>query len=101
MQEKINIKTLTIDDWAKQHNISKVDFMWLDMQGIELQTLKASPNIIKTTKIIHTEVHYIENYAGVPLVDEVRAWFASQGFEILKELPENDEYGDITFIRKS
>jgi len=99
-EEKINIDTITIDDWAKQNNISKVDFMWLDMQGMELQTLKASPNIIKATKIIHTEVHYIENYVGVPLVKEVKEWFASQGFKILKELPENNEYGDITFIRK-
>ena len=99
-EEKITIDTFTIDDWAKQHQIPKVDFMWLDMQGMELQTLKASPNILKTVKIIHTEVHYIENYAGVPLVGEVKSWFASQGFDILKELPENDEYGDITFIRK-
>lgn len=99
-EEKIVIPTITIDEWAKKNNITKVDFMWLDMQGMELQTLKASPEIIKTVSIVHTEVHYIENYAGVPLVDETVAWFKEQGFRILKNMPENSEYGDITFVRE-
>ncbi|MBK6479822.1 MAG: FkbM family methyltransferase [Saprospiraceae bacterium] len=55
-KDKIQVQTITLDDWAFQNNISKVDLLWLDMQGFELNMLKASNKILATVKVIHTEV---------------------------------------------
>lgn len=98
--EKIKIKTQTIDDWANENMIDHIDFMWLDMQGYELATLKASPRILSTVKIIHTEVNLIENYENVPLYPEIKAWFESHNFEIIKEDFSPIDYGDVTFMKK-
>jgi hypothetical protein len=93
------VSTKTIDDWALENQIFKIDFLWLDMQGMELQVLKASPQILQTVAVIHTEVHYMENYKGVPLVSQLKEWLFGQGFQIFLETQENINYGNITFIR--
>src|SRR5438132_8350317 len=35
-KKTIDVITITLDDWAAQHGIDHIDFLWLDMQGAEL-----------------------------------------------------------------
>jgi len=39
--ESIVVQTMTISDWVHGNGVDRIDFMWLDMQGMELPTLKA------------------------------------------------------------
>ena|SRR3990167_7752803 len=101
---KVNAKTL--DTWAKENNIDRVDFLWLDMQGYELNALKASPNILKTVKVIFTEVEFVEAYEGQPLYNEVKSWLEAQGFKIVARnftepinISESNWFGDVLFVR--
>jgi FkbM family methyltransferase len=38
--EAIEVLTTSIDDWAAQHGVDRVDFLWLDLQGTELDALR-------------------------------------------------------------
>ena len=100
-EKKINVKTLTLDAWAEQHQIEKIDLLWLDMQGFELTMLKASPKILSKVKVIHTEVSTKETYQGVSLYPEYKRYLENKGFKVLIEaLPENADMGNVLFLRK-
>ena len=79
------VKTITLDSWAEQENIDHIDIMWLDMQGFEPLVLGASKKIIKTVKIIYTEVNFVELYEGQILYEEYKNMLNSMGFEVVKE----------------
>jgi 2-O-methyltransferase len=81
-EDSIEIQVITLDTWAKNHSIEKIDFLWLDLQGYELRMLKASPKILQSVKAIYTEVSLKELYEGCPLYPEMACWFEEQGFRI-------------------
>ena len=99
-EEKIEIQTVNLDEWAKQQGVAKVDFMWLDLQGFELQVLSAAPNILKTVTAIYTEVHTQETYKGVPQYSDIRAFLEAHGFEVKHEDLNYEEGGNVLFVRK-
>ncbi|MBS1596764.1 MAG: FkbM family methyltransferase [Bacteroidetes bacterium] len=99
--KKIEVPMLTLDDWAKQNNISKIDMLWLDMQGFELNMLKASQKMLSTVKVIHTEVSLKETYKDVPQYQEYRTFLESKGFYLVVEaIPSGWDMGNALFARK-
>jgi FkbM family methyltransferase len=99
--QEIKINTTTLDAWAEANQITRVDFLWLDMQGYELAALKAAPKILGTVRAIHSEVYLKESYAGVPLYPEVREYLQEQGFRVEREkLPWTDA-GNVLFVRET
>jgi len=97
---KIEVQTLTLDEWAKIQAITKVDMLWLDMQGFELNLLKASPKILSTVQLIHTEVSLKETYKGVPLYKEYRSFLEGKGFKLaLEAIPSGWDMGNVLFAR--
>lgn len=96
--EKVTVQKL--DTWAAENNITKVDMLWLDMQGAEEMTLRASSTILKTVKLIHTEVSTIETYEGVQTYQGFRDYLLSQGFKVVVEaIPTGYDMGNVLFVR--
>jgi len=89
----------TFDAWAKDHAVDHIDFMWLDMQGYELHALKASPNILKTVKVILTEVEFVEAYEGQYLSYDIKDWLEKNGFVMIAQNISAGWYGDMLFVR--
>jgi 2-O-methyltransferase len=77
----ITVATTSIDEWAGDRHVEKIDFVWLDIQGAELTVLKAAPHIMKTVKAIVTEVEFVELYKGQSLYAEMRPWLEARGFK--------------------
>lgn len=75
----IEVDAITLDDWASQNGIAHIDFMWLDMQGYELNMLKCS-KIALTAKAIYTEMEFVEAYKGQYLYKDVVEWMEANGF---------------------
>lgn len=76
----IDVKVISIDEWAKKQGLDRVDFMRLDMQGYEIEALKGADCTLKSTSAIQLEVSHIELYHGAPLYAEVKDWMAKRGF---------------------
>jgi len=94
----VQVPTTTLDFWSKEYAISRVDMLWLDMQGYELPALKASPEVLKNVKVILTEVEFVEAYKGQYLYQDVKDWLEAQGFTLVL-MYRDDWYGDALFIR--
>lgn len=99
-EEKEEVEVTTIDNFAEQQNLSHIDIMWLDMQGLEYKVLKASPNILKTVRVIYTEVSLLEMYEDSILYDEYKDWLLSQGFKIVKEELKWKDMGNVLFVKE-
>jgi FkbM family methyltransferase len=99
-KNKISVKGVTLDTWAINNKLEKIDLLWLDMQGAELGMLKASERILSTVKAIHTEVSMKETYKGVPLYAEYRHYLEEKGFKVMiEEIPMHADMGNVLFIR--
>lgn len=97
----VSVSTNTLDSWANKNAILKVDMLWLDMQGYELNMLKASEFILGTVSVIHTEVSTKETYKEVTQYKEYRSFLESKGFELLLEaIPKGWDMGNALFLRK-
>lgn len=97
---EITVPIITIDEWAKENGVKSIDFMWLDMQGYELNALKAAPQIMKTVKAILTEVEFVEAYEGQYLFDDVKTWLEEQGFVMIARNFYCNWFADALFVRK-
>jgi len=79
--------------------VPKVDFMWLDMQGYEIEALAAAPRLLSTVSAIHMEVCNVQLYDGAPLYPEVKRRMASWGF-----VPTIEAFfrvsGNVLFLRR-
>jgi FkbM family methyltransferase len=80
-EKTISVEVTTIDDWAAANNVDRLDFLWLDMQGYELECLKGAKKMLPLVKAIHLEVSNIQLYEGAPLYPEVKSWLAQHGFK--------------------
>lgn len=98
-KEQIKVKIKTLDEWATENGVERIDFMWLDMQGGEYKALKSGTNILKTVQGIFTEVSLLEMYEGAPLYPEFRAWLEGQGFKVAAEELLWEDMGNVLFVR--
>jgi hypothetical protein len=95
------VDTITINDWVKQYNIDRIDFMWLDLQGNEMRVLSKADLILHTTKVIYAEYSLVEFYEGLTLYEDFKKFMDGLGFK--EEI--NDKYfnylncGNSLFIR--
>jgi FkbM family methyltransferase len=99
----ITVPTTTIDAWAKEQGITTIDFMWLDMQGHELQALKGAERMLQRAHAIYVEVNFIEAYENQPLFPEVAAWIAERDFqEIGRNFKNQTEwfFGNVFYVKK-
>ncbi len=106
--KQIQVPTFTLDQWAQEYHISHVDLLWLDMQGLELTVLKAAPQLLKTVKVILTEVEFVEAYEGQSLYPELKQWLEEQGFELIGSnfnlahpTKRGMWFGDALFVKRS
>ena len=99
--DTIEVDVVSLDDWARRQRIPRVDLLWLDLQGYELEVLKSATAMLEGTSAIYTEVHLVESYEGAPLYDTLRSWLASAGFGVEREEIPWDEGGNVLFARRA
>lgn len=78
--EKIEVTTERLDTFCKSRRISKVDFLYMDVQGAELMVLAGAGRLIGRIGAVWLEVEQVELYAGQPLRSDVEAFMQRNGF---------------------
>ena len=83
------------------HNIQVIDLLWLDLQGLEPAVLRKSERVLKSIRLIHTEVSFIETYKGVELFPEFNAYLKSHNFKLLKLNKDFKDMGNALYLNMS
>ena len=63
-------------------DVRRLDLIWLDLQGMELQVLQAAPKTLAITRAIYLELWREPMYAGCPTYTDVVAWMRAAGFDL-------------------
>ncbi len=96
----IQVECITIDEWATQEGIDHIDFMWLDIEGNELNALKGAIKILPTVKAIFTEVNLKEFWHGCAMYNTLKSWLEKHDFkEEWKEIKQGWN-GNVLFVKK-
>lgn len=63
-ERQIAVPMMRLDDWATQHHIGAVDFIWADVQGAESDLLVGAQQVLARTRFFYTEFSDDEWYEG-------------------------------------
>jgi FkbM family methyltransferase len=97
--ETIRVKVTRLDEWAAEKNINRVDFLWLDLQGMELAALEGCGDLLATVSAIHCEVQNAPLYKGAPVYPEISRWLKGHGFRVAQEAVFR-RGGNVLFVRR-
>ena len=82
---QIEVPIVRLDDWAAQHGIGSVDFIWADVQGAESDLIEGASRVLSSNRYFYTEYSNSEWYEGqVTLPDLVQML---PGFEMVRRYP--------------
>ncbi len=98
----ISVRCFTLDTWAKRVNVPKVDFIWFDMEGVELKVMKCGQEILKSVKAIYLEVNFKEFRKGMSQYDDIYEHLTENGFQQIYITPNTnfDIQANVLFVRK-
>lgn len=95
----IEVPVTTLRDWATEHGIDHIDFLWLDLQGAEFKVLLSSRDLIGSVHAIYMEVSLVEQYEGTKLYPDVRSFLEGMGFRAAREELAWKDAGNVLFIQ--
>jgi len=92
MVKKIKVNCITLNKLFQDYKIEKVDILKLDVEGMELEILKSSRNLLNKIHKIVVEWH------SKKIKDNLKKFLKENGFKLVFE--EKRECGDLYFINK-
>jgi FkbM family methyltransferase len=81
---RIEVDSITVDDFCRDENIDHVSILKMDIQGGELAALHGSTGMLAATAIdlIYTEVSFLRLYEGQGYFEDVLAFLRGYGYAL-------------------
>lgn len=70
----------TMDDWCERYKVPKVDAIWMDVQGAELNVLRGAEQQLANIQAIMTEAGLNAYYHGHTMLPDIDAFLRERGF---------------------
>lgn len=98
-ESKKIVKTRTLLSFCIEHEIKRIDFIHLDVQGAEIMVLSGAEYKLTDIKAIWTEVEQIDLYKCQPLKEDIETFLLKNGFSKIKDTV-NDVFGDQFWVNQ-
>lgn len=82
-KETVAVQTWTLDALRKDGHIDRVDYMKIDVEGVELDILKAGAAILQDCVALKVECSFLDQRLNQPRVWDVVQFLAAEGFEVV------------------
>jgi FkbM family methyltransferase len=94
-------KTSRMDTIIEKNNIpiEKINFINLDIQGVELRALKSMEKYLHHIDYIYTEVNIEEVYKGCDQINDLDNYLKNNGFERVDTIILKEGWGDAFYKR--
>ena len=81
----VDVPVTTIDLFATEHGIDRIDLLKIDVQGAELDVMKGAEKTATEGRIqlVYTEILVAPTYEGQRTLSETFACFEAMGFELI------------------
>ena len=86
LKRRSQVRTVGLDQFARENRIGTVDFIKIDIQGAELDVFKGGIATLKETLAVVSEIEFIPLYRNQPLFGDVCAFLAAEGLGFHKFL---------------
>jgi FkbM family methyltransferase len=95
------VDCISIDDFAVKESIADIDYIKVDVEGVELELLEASPVSLDKAMGVSVDVLFHEDWIGAPVFADVDRFLRSRGFVLydLRGLKRTEQY-DVPFTLK-
>jgi FkbM family methyltransferase len=101
--DKIKLKTSRMETIIEKHNINinDVNFINLDIQGVELHALKSMEKYLVNIDYIYTEVNTEEVYKNCDKMEDLTKYLSEFGFKLVDARIYNEfGWGDAFYIKQ-
>lgn len=81
---KVSVPITTVDEYAANNGINRINFLKVDTQGFDLEVLKGADGMLSMGRIdlLLTEITVDALYVGMPSFDEIYRFMADRGYEL-------------------
>lgn len=69
--ERHSVPTKKLDTWSKENGIDEIDFIWMDVQGAEMDVFRGARETLDRTRFLYTEYSVHKLYEGQPTLKEL------------------------------
>jgi FkbM family methyltransferase len=100
---KVETNTTRLDTLIEREQIpiTQLNFVNLDIQGVELRALKSMEKYLQHVRYIYTEVNIEQVYKGCNLIGEIDEYLKGFGFvRVAQKIYANLGWGDAFYIKK-
>jgi len=99
-QKEIEIECIRLDDWLNENNITKIDLIWVDVQGVEKLVFESMGHFLDNVDGIATEVELQALYKNATMKAELEI-LLNNNFHQLEFVPEPQHTeADVIYINK-
>lgn len=79
------VEVQTVDGFAAEHKIDRIDLLKIDTQGSDLAVLQGSAEMLARNAVGHVlvELNFVPMYAGQPAAQEITAYLTGRGFALV------------------
>jgi FkbM family methyltransferase len=92
------VQTRTLDSIFESEWLTKIDLLWVDIQGAENLMIAGGQAALRHTRYLFMEIEKVELYAGEALRDELYAMLP--GWELLQEFEQNALLWNTAFVER-
>ncbi|MEW5704571.1 MAG: FkbM family methyltransferase [Pseudomonadota bacterium] len=80
VDKEILVDCVSLDDWAQERGVQGIDYLKLDIEGLELEALEAAPGIFTSVLGISVDVIFHADWIGAPVFADIDAYLRKNGF---------------------
>lgn len=95
---QIEVPCVILDDWCRENQIDHIDILRIELEGLELQVLQSSLEILKKTKIIILPSFFRDYRTDTPNYFELKAFLTESHFVPLAHWYEQGQRGLAVYI---
>jgi 2-O-methyltransferase len=94
------VETFTLDSVFEKEHLTKIDLLWVDIQGSEAHMIAEGKEALSHTRYAFLETEEIEMYAGQALYDTLDESMSDRGFKMVKRFQYNTLYRNLQFTER-
>ena len=98
--KKIEVETITLQDFCSEQHIKSINYIHMDVQGAEMMVLHGAGDYISAIKAIWIEVSNVHLYKDQPLAKDIDSFLTKNNFVLTKDCLEGMQ-GDRLYISKT
>ncbi|MHB8872440.1 MAG: FkbM family methyltransferase [Myxococcaceae bacterium] len=80
IKSRHQVDTITLSEAATKVGLASLDYLKLDIEGIELEVMKSGPDIVESLLALKTEVSFIRMRRHQPIAAEIDTYLQEKGF---------------------